>query len=147
MRRRREGKRERGKERGEVRVGERGRGRGVGDRGRESEGDGVREGEREGVLKLRAKRSTPISVRKPCAPNYDAPPLTQPPQGGNVPSYLPPAPKSFSDFYEILQILSLKQKNLAYFRKSAKSSLYRIKIQLQVQNRGYFVKKNVPQIT
>ena len=57
-------------------MGERGRGRGVGDRGRESEGDGVREGEREGVLKLRAKRSTPISVRKPCAPNYDAPPLT-----------------------------------------------------------------------
>ena len=58
-----------------------------------------------------------------------------------LPPSLPPAQKRFSDFYENLQKFKLEWMNVRKFGKYVKTIMYRKKIRLQVENRGYFWKK------
>ena len=50
-------------------------------------------------------------------------------------------PKRFSDFPQILFIVSLNKIKMSYFRNFAKNFFYRKKIQLQVSKSGVFCEK------
>ena len=107
-------------------------------------GKGGRKGERgktEYGSRLRYLTATPPTWQNPHNQNNREPKAS----GNEWLSDWVSAQKSFFYFYENLPKFKLEWMNVRKFGKYVKTIMYRKKIRLQVENRGYFWKKNLLQ--